>query len=759
MTLTYSQFYVCLVYTEHLQDWFDIMTNPNAYPKAMLALTRWAKALVPEEEPTQWLSALSKVYLIWNECYSPAARQSIHESILGLSGDSFKPTLQKIVQTVALEAARSVRSLTITLRKVKERDEVFAAINLMLQDAGLAELERPRLNKYQRRLGRHIIHRLIGLSKGKENKDLKDLPWLKHDGTEGIAALALVTDPLNDLEKISCARLLLEGLSNFHGERLEPGEGFAPEKMILGHDFQVFVPRLPATAIPRLFSPERKISQKISPPGDVWALGRILVALFTGQSLNQKPNIGKEVPTDLKRVLERCLHSDDQERLYSAREVKVVINGPFKAWEDRLEYEEAQTQSETETEALPYDELAAEREQAQEDRVRKRRFKEVKLRQALQWRATRQQTIIITCIAIILGTGYYLYASKVAEEEAAYEAKIAQIEQLSKQLDQELAEYQKDVPKALKKAGFKWRLLTASQDFPPFLVSATEVTYEQYKQCVKADKCKRIKMHEGCVWGAEGHETDPMNCLDFHQARSFAHFMGGELPYVEQWMWAATYDGGNRYPWGKTKITKRHANLNFDSYGWETVLRPACSFKLGNSNEGLCDLVGSMAEWVIISETGEPGAYYELRTGVMGGSLLTSPEFVNLNRPERVNSKTSRFDIGFRVVKSLGEIKVEEPSEAESKEASSGDAQEADTKELKDTESESDSAKTEEAKAESNQAQAEKVKDEAVKSSIGKSAKPKSKKTKSKKRKAKKKTKKKSKKRRTKKSKSKKDKK
>ena len=94
------------------------------------------------------------------------------------------------------------------------------------------------------------------------------------------------------------------------------------------------------------------------------------------------------------------------------------------------------------------------------------------------------------------------------------------------------------------------------------------------------------------------------------------------------------------------------------------------------------------------------GAYYELRTGVMGGSLLTSPEFVNLNRPERVNSKTSRFDIGFRVVKSLGEIKVEEPGEAESKEANSGDAQESDTKELKDTDSESDDAKTEEAKTE-----------------------------------------------------------
>ena len=96
MTLTYSQFYVYLVYTEHLQDWFDIMTNPNAYPKAMLAMTRWAKALVSEEEPTQWLSALSKVYLVWNECYSPAARKNIHESILGLSGDSFKPTLQKL---------------------------------------------------------------------------------------------------------------------------------------------------------------------------------------------------------------------------------------------------------------------------------------------------------------------------------------------------------------------------------------------------------------------------------------------------------------------------------------------------------------------------------------------------------------------------------------------------------------------------------------------------------------------------------------
>ncbi len=695
------------------------MTNPTAYPKAMLAMTRWAKSLVPEDEPTQWLSALSEVYLIWNECYSSTARQTIHESILGLSGDSFKPTLQKIVQTVALEAARAVRSLTITLRKVKEREEVFGAINLMLQDAGYAELARPKLNKYQRRIGRYLIHRLIGLKTGKEDKEL---PWLKHEGNDGIAALALVAEPLNDLEKIAYARTFLEGVSQLHSERLEPGEGFAPEKMIFTHDFQVLVPRLPATAIPRLFSPERRISQKISPPGDVWALGRILVALFTGQSLNQKPQINDEVPADLKPVLERCLHSDDQERLYSAREVKVVINGPFKSWEDRLEYEEAQTQSETETEALPYDELAAEREQAQEKRVRDRRFKELKLRKAIQWRASRQQTIIIAFLALVIGGGYYMYASNAAAEQAAYDEKVAQVEKLSQQLDQELSEYQKEVPKALQKAGFKWRLLTASPDFPAFLISASEVTYEQYKQCVKAEKCQRIKMNEGCVWGAEGHETDPMNCLDFHQARAFAHFVGGELPYVEQWMWAATYDGGNRYPWGKADITKRHANLKFDSYGWQTALRPVCSFRFGDSNEGLCDLVGSMAEWVIISETGEPGAYYELRTGVMGGSLLTSPKVVNLNRPERVKSTTSSFDIGFRVVKSLGEIK---PEEAKSEEAKSEEA--------KSEEAKSEEAKSEEAKSE--EAKPEEAKPEEAKPSLKKKAKTKKKaKNKSKKR-------------------------
>ena len=75
--------------------------------------------------------------------------------------------------------------------------------------------------------------------------------------------------------------------------------------------------------------------------------------------------------------------------------------------------------------------------------------------------------------------------------------------------------------------------------------------------------------------------------------------------------------------------------------------------RFGDSVRGVSDLVGSMAEWVIISETGEVGGYYQLRTGLMGGSWLTPPALVDLDRPIMMEAKKARYDVGVRVVKTL----------------------------------------------------------------------------------------------------------
>lgn len=631
------------------------MTNSTAYPNAIMAMTRWASALVPDEESHLWLPALSKVALVWNEVISSHTRKVMYSSLSNKAKGTLQATFNQISTNYGTEAAHAARVLTQVFTTTGKQSEVHQVVNQLLEEAGHRTLRRQKINQHQRRIGRHLINRLTGVRPG------ETMLWLTHEGREGLAALALIEEPFSSLEKLSLSIVMLDGVSQFHSERLEPGEGFSAEKMFVSYDFSIFVPRLPPTELPQLYSPERKTAQKIAPPGDVWALGKIFISLFTGQPLDDELALGDEIPLDFQRVLERCIHPDDSERLYSAREVKVVMNGPLKAWEERLKYEEEQESGETE--ALPYDELTAEREQQNEERVRDRRVKEVKLRHEIQWKATRRQGIVIAGFVILLALIYNQYALDQAQKNARYNAKVSQIVKLSEALDVETQIYQGDLPSGLAETGFKWRKISGDQESTDFLVSTTEVTYSQYKVCVDAGECKALEIYEGCVWGAEGHENDPVNCLDFYQARSFAKFAGGDLPYVEQWMWAATHNGVHKYPWGNDNITQQHANLDFDGYWWETAIRPVCTYRLGDSIKGLCDMVGSVSEWVIISETGEIGSYYQLRTGIMGGSWLMAPEVINLNRPLRVNPDIARFDVGLRVVKKIQQAQTKRSPE------------------------------------------------------------------------------------------------
>ena len=318
------------------------MTNSTAYPNAIMAMTRWASMLVPEEEPHLWLPALSRVTLVWNEVISSQTRKVMYASLRNTVDSAFPTTLKKITEQYGIEAAQAARSLTDAFSKTEKSSEVFAFVKELLQESGHKVVKRPRVNPHQKRIGRHLIKRLIGTLPGEE------LLWISNEGREGLAALSLIEEPLSALEKLSLSVVLLDGVSQLHSERLEPGEGFAPEKMMVSYDFNIFVPRQAPTDLPHLYSPERTTHQKIAPPGDVWALGKIFIALFAGKPLSSDVAIGEEIPADFKAVLERCLHPDAQERLYSAREVKVVMNGPLKAWEDRLKYEDEQDSGEVE---------------------------------------------------------------------------------------------------------------------------------------------------------------------------------------------------------------------------------------------------------------------------------------------------------------------------------------------------------------------------------------------------------------------------
>jgi len=127
-----------------------------------------------------------------------------------------------------------------------------------------------------------------------------------------------------------------------------------------------------------------------------------------------------------------------------------------------------------------------------------------------------------------------------------------------------------------------------------FYMSKTEVTVGQYKKCVEAGICSELT--EECNFGFSDRDNHPINCITWKQARTFAKWVGGDLPTEAQWEYASRSEGKDiKYPWGNTNPTCD--NANFEDCNKETT--PVCNKTNGNTEQGLCDMAGNVWEWVL----------------------------------------------------------------------------------------------------------------------------------------------------------------
>ena len=62
-----------------------------------------------------------------------------------------------------------------------------------------------------------------------------------------------------------------------------------------------------------------------------------------------------------------------------------------------------------------------------------------------------------------------------------------------------------------------------------------EITVFQYDQCVQAGVCSLPLTDVECNYGQIGRSDHPINCVDWDQARTFAKWVGGDLPSEAQW--------------------------------------------------------------------------------------------------------------------------------------------------------------------------------------------------------------------------------
>ena len=126
-----------------------------------------------------------------------------------------------------------------------------------------------------------------------------------------------------------------------------------------------------------------------------------------------------------------------------------------------------------------------------------------------------------------------------------------------------------------------------------FQMSESEVTVGQYRQCVVAARCTEPSTGNQCTWSdsPNGKEDYPINCIDWGQARTFAVWMGGDLPTEAQWEYAAR--GGDDYEYAGSNMAG-----DFAWYAENSEESNQVRTKRANGY-GLYDMSGNVREWVL----------------------------------------------------------------------------------------------------------------------------------------------------------------
>ena len=205
-----------------------------------------------------------------------------------------------------------------------------------------------------------------------------------------------------------------------------------------------------------------------------------------------------------------------------------------------------------------------------------------------------------------------------------------------------------------------------------FQLSRAEVTVAQYRACVQAGGCTAPQTGDGCNWSRSGADSDPINCVTWHQAAAFATWIGARLPSEAEWEFAARSRGKRwAFPWGSNsptcniaifddKITRAPGSGGTDGCGRYSTW-PVCSRPAGNSRQGVCDLAGSVWEWVADpyhgSYRGAPstGRVWSGGDGskrvARGGSWSSLGKHLRATNRYRKPASYQRYDVGFRVAR------------------------------------------------------------------------------------------------------------
>ena len=152
---------------------------------------------------------------------------------------------------------------------------------------------------------------------------------------------------------------------------------------------------------------------------------------------------------------------------------------------------------------------------------------------------------------------------------------------------------------------------------PDFELMRTEVTVAQYRACVDAGACDPPNCNRErsgrpptiivCNY-SQDRDDHPVNFVSWLNARQFAAWVGARLPSESEWEYAARSGGQDiDYPWGDDEASCLHADIwnpngNPIGFGEQSCggagTSAVCSRPEGNSDQGVCDLIGNVREWL-----------------------------------------------------------------------------------------------------------------------------------------------------------------
>jgi formylglycine-generating enzyme required for sulfatase activity len=185
-----------------------------------------------------------------------------------------------------------------------------------------------------------------------------------------------------------------------------------------------------------------------------------------------------------------------------------------------------------------------------------------------------------------------------------------------------------------------------------FWIMTTEVTNQQYTECVRAGAC--TKPDDEARWRDPAHALHPVTSVDWHQANDFAVWAGGRLPTEAEWEKACRGTDARTFPWGNDLPTGEMANFGYAIT--DTV--PVGAYLAGASPYGALDMSGNVWEWTSSAIAPYPYAPDDGRENntlgdrrvMRGGSFYYTHYQLTCTFRSPVGASVSNSQNGFRLV-------------------------------------------------------------------------------------------------------------